>query len=393
MEETGMQKIPDYIGPMAFGLKMGVILPGMDIVDKVFEPLSLCYRDGLLQDGDVICITESIVARAQNNYVTVDDIAREIAAKLDLSPDGKVAVVFPIASRNRFSMILKGIARVVPRGEVIVQFSFPTDEVGNQVVAADLSEGLAREPITIEDLGGRTFKHPVTGVDYISFYREIIEKEGSVSSVILSNNPLHVLELKPDGVIAADIHSRDKTKKTISECFSNCITLDQICNEGEARSEWGLLGSNMSAGEKLKLAPRDGQKVVQELQSKIRVDIGLNVEVMIYGDGAYLDPSSGIYELADPRAAFAATDGLNRCREGLKYKFLADYCFHEENKTAEEIELYLSENIRRDLPEDCMEKEGTTPRQMEDVLASLADLVSGSADAGTPVVIIKGFLK
>lgn len=388
-----MLKMPDYIGPMAFGLKMGVILPGMNIVKKVFEPLLLCHRDGLLADGDVICITESVVARAQNNYITVDDIAREITDKLNLSAEGSVAVIFPIASRNRFSMILKGIARAVPRGEVIVQLSFPTDEVGNQVIGADFARCLDREPITFDDLGGRTFKHPITGVDYISFYREIIMEEGARPVIILSNNPLAALEFKPDGVIAADIHSRENTKKTITGWFENCITLDQVCNEGEARSEWGLLGSNMSAGERLKLAPRDGQKVVEELQSMIKAKIGIDVQVMIYGDGAYLDPSSGIYELADPRAAFAATEGLNRFREGLKYKFLADHCFHEENKTAEEIEVILSESICRDLPENCMEKEGTTPRRMEDVLASLADLVSGSADAGTPVVVIRGFLK
>lgn len=388
-----MQKIPDYIGPMAFGLKMGVILPGMNIVDKVFEPLSLLYSDGLLGESDVICITESIVARAQNNYITVDDIAREISGRLKLTAEGRVAVVFPIASRNRFSMIMKGIARAVPRGEVVLQLSFPTDEVGNEIIAADFAGQLDKEPITIGDLNGRTFKHPVTGVDYINYYEEIIAGEGARPVIILSNNPLHALEYNPDGVIAADIHSREKTKKAICSFFENCITLDQVFNEGEARSEWGLLGSNMSSGEKLKLAPRDGQKVVEELQSRIKKNIGLDVQVMIYGDGAYLDPSSGIYELADPRAAFAATEGLNRFREGLKYKFLADQCFHEGNKTAEEIEKFLSESISRNLPQDCMEKEGTTPRRMEDVLASLADLVSGSADAGTPVVVIKGFLK
>lgn len=388
-----MQKIPDYIGPSAFGLKMGVILPGMNIVEKVFQALQLCCRDGLLEDGDVICITESVVARAQNNYITVDDIAREIAEKLNLSAGSRVGVVFPIASRNRFSMILKGIARSVPRGEVIVQLSFPRDEVGNQVVSADYTRELNKELITLEDLGGRIFKHPVTGVDYMSYYRELIAGEGAKPVIILSNNPLHVLEYKPDGIVAADIHSREKTKLIITEWFENCITLDQVCNDGLAWSEWGLLGSNMSAGEKLKLAPRDGQKVVEALRSRVKAENGINIEVMIYGDGAYLDPSSGIYELADPRAAFAATEGLNLFRQGLKYKFLADHCYHEEQKTLEEIETFLSESICRDLPEDCMEKEGTTPRRMEDVLASLADLVSGSADAGTPVVLLKGFLR
>ncbi len=388
-----MLKLPDYIGPMAFGLKMGVILPGMNIIEKVFEPVSNCSRDGLLTDGDVICITESVVARAQNNYITIDDIAREIREKLKIEPESRIAVVFPIASRNRFSMILKGIARAVPRGEVVVQLSYPADEVGNLIIDIDFAMNLNKELITYEDLQGRSYMHPVTGVDYLELYRQIIAAEGANPVIILSNNPLHALELQPDAVIAADIHTRFDTEKKISAWFENCITLDKICNEGEKFSEWGLLGSNMSAGERIKLAPRQGQQVVESLQQKIKSDLGLNVQVMIYGDGAYLDPSSGIYELADPRTAFAATAGLDRFREGLKYKYLADQCFHEQNKTAEEIESILLESMCREMAEDSLEKEGTTPRRMEDVLASLADLVSGSADAGTPVVVIKGFIR
>ncbi len=388
-----MMKMPEYIGPLAYGLKMGVILPGMDIIETIFAPLSRCHRDGLLGDGDVICITESIVARAQNNYITVDDIAREISNKLDIAPTGKVAVVFPIASRNRFSMILKGIARAVPRGEVVVQFSYPTDEVGNRVIEPEFAEKLGQDVITLDDLGEYRFVHPVTGVDYINLYREIIEEEGARPLLLLSNDPLQTLEYKPDGIIAADIHSRNITREAIGAGYENCITLDQVCNEGETYSEWGLLGSNMSSGERIKLAPREGRQTVEQLQSKIEEELGILVQVLIYGDGAYLDPSSGIYELADPRAAFAATEGLNCLREGLKYKLLADRCFHEESKSAEEIEAIIQESVRRDLPRDSLEKEGTTPRHMEDVLASLADLVSGSSDAGTPVVVIRGFLK
>lgn len=388
-----MIKIPDYIGPMAFGLKMGVILPGMDIVEKVFELIACCSRDGLLNEGDVVCITESVVARAQNNYITIDDIAREITEKLKTGPESRIAVVFPIASRNRFSMILKGIARAVPQGEVVIQLSHPNDEVGNQVIDPEFAGYLNKEPIVYEDLKGRSFKHPVTGVSYIEFYRDIIAAEGANPVVILSNNPIHSLELHPDAVIVADIHTRFDTEKKLFAWFENCITLDKICNEGEKSSEWGLLGSNMSAGERIKLAPRHGQQVVESLQGRVKNELGFDVQVMIYGDGAYLDPSSGIYELADPRAAFAATEGLNRFREGLKYKYLADHCYHEQNKTAEEIEVILSESMCREMAEDSLEKEGTTPRRMEDVLASLADLVSGSADAGTPVVLIKGFIK
>ncbi len=387
-----MIKMPDYVGALAFGLKMGVILPGMDIVEKVFEALEICHRDGLLDHGDVICVTESIVARAQNNYITIDDIAREIRGKLKLSPEGRVGVLFPIASRNRFSMILKGIARAVPGGEVVVQFSFPADEVGNEVVDAEFAESLDKDPLTLADLEGAQFKHPLTGVNYLELYRDIITEVGAKAVIILSNDPRQILSYQLDGIIAADIHTRAKTKKTITADFDNCITLDEVCTTGEAHSEWGLLGSNMSAGERLKLAPREGMAVVRELQEKVSAELGINLQVMIYGDGAYLDPSSGIYELADPRAAFAVTDGLNLIRQGLKYKYLADQCFHEEKKSAEEIEAIISAGNNKDLPENCLEREGTTPRRMEDILASLADLVSGSADAGTPVVVIKGFL-
>ncbi len=385
-------KIPEYIGPMAFGLKMGVVLPGMDIIKTIYEPLEQCYRDDLLTDGDVICITESIVARAQGNYITVDDIAREIRDKLQVGDQNRLAVVFPIASRNRFSMILRGIARSVPQGEVVVQLSYPFDEVGNQVIDPDFSKSFNEDLIKMEDLKGHDFRHPLTGVNYIELYRKIIEEEGAAANIILSNDPLQVLELNPDAVIAADIHTRASTKEKINDRYENCITLDQVCTEGESYSEWGLLGSNMSSGEKLKLAPRDGQKVVNSLRSELYERLGIRVEVMIYGDGAYLDPSSGIYELADPRAAFAVTDGLDCLREGVKYKYLADQCFHEEKMSAEEIEALLTDSKKKELAEDSIDREGTTPRRMEDVLASLADLVSGSADAGTPVVVVRGFL-
>jgi F420-0:gamma-glutamyl ligase len=388
-----MLKLPDYIGPMAYGLKMGVILPGMDIVKKVYEALEQSRKDGLLDSGDIVCITESVVARSQDNYITLDRIAREITEKLKLTETSRLAVIFPIASRNRFSMIMKGIARAVPRGEVLVQLSFPTDEVGNEVISPEFTAKLGKDLITEEDLGNKSFRHPITGVDYIKLYSDIIREEGAKPIIILSNNPLHSLEFGVNGIIVADIHKRQKTIQEISGWFENSITLDQVCNEGEVCSEWGLLGSNMSAGERLKLAPRDGQLVVEKLQQIIKDSLGIHIEVMIYGDGAYLDPSSGIYELADPKAAFAATAGLNCFREGLKYKYLADQCYHEEKRSVAEIETIMAESIGQQLPADDISKEGTTPRRMEDVLASLADLVSGSADAGTPVVVIKGFLR
>ena len=386
-------KIPEYMGTMAFGLKMGVILPGMDIIEKVYERLVICQKDGLLGHHDVICVTESVVARAQDNYVTVDDIAREIKAKLNLKPESRVAVVFPIASRNRFSMLLKGIARAVPKGEVVIQFSYPHDEVGNQIIDLKAFGGTKKELFSGADAEKLACKHPVTGIDYISFYREIIASEGAKPVIVLSNNPLDALGFQPDGVIVADIHKRIETKTKLVARFKNTITLDQVFTEGKKRSRWGLLGSNKSAGERIKLAPHSGQKVVERLQQKVKKGLGLNVEVMIYGDGAYLDPTSRIYELADPQATFAATAGLSGLREGLKYKYLADQCFHEDKKSVEEIELIMSDLLKQKISEDCLEKEGTTPRKMQDVLASLADLISGSSDAGTPVVIIRGFIR
>ncbi len=386
-----MTLLPEYVGPAALGLKMGVILPGMSIVEEVFQRLSCCHRDNLLHEKDIIAITESVVARSQNNYVTTQDIAREVRKKLNLSPQGRIAVVFPIASRNRFSMILKGIAEAVPQGEVLVQLSFPLDEVGNQVVCPEFAREQNSDLIPGEALISKDFKHPITGVNYINLYHEVIRAAGAKPYVYLCNDPARVAQFKPDGVIAADIHTREATKAAIKDVIDNCITLDNLCSEGPVYSEWGLLGSNMSSGDRLKLAPRDGQEVVEELQRRVSEELGLNVEVLIYGDGAYRDPSSGIYELADPKPALAATGGLNCFREGVKFKYLADHYFHEHGKSAVEIEAILAESIRNDPPGDSIEREGTTPRRLEDVLASLADLVSGSADAGTPVVLIKGF--
>jgi F420-0:gamma-glutamyl ligase len=385
-----MNSLPKYIGPMAFGIKMGVILPGMNIVEQVYQELRRCHEDGLLNDGDIVCITESVVARAQNNYVTTGDIAREVREKLQLTPEGRVAVVFPIASRNRFSMILKGIAEAVPRGAVLIQLSFPCDEVGNQIISPEFVQELGQDLIAAADLSGRKFCHPITGVDYIGLYRDVITGAGAEPVLFLCNDPVRVCDYRPDGVIAADIHTRSATKAAIKGVFENCITLDALCSAGEAYSEWGLLGSNMSAGNKLKLAPREGKETVYALQSRVADELGVKVEVLIYGDGAYRDPTSGIFELADPKPAFAATAGLNCFREGVKFKYLADH-YHEQGKSSDEIETILAETKQRGLSEDCIEREGTTPRRMEDVLASLADLVSGSADAGTPVVLIKGF--
>ncbi len=385
-----MSRLPKYVGPLAFGVKMGLIVHGMDIVKTVFDQLIRCHRDGLLDDGDIVCITESVVARAQNNYVTTADVAREVGEKLQLSPEDRLGLVFPIASRNRFALVLRGLSLALPRGEVVVQFSFPYDEVGNQVIDPDFACSLGQELITLEELGDREFPHPVTGIDYLRLYRDIVSEAGAVPRIILCNDPLRILQYSPDGVIAADIHTRARTKALLAAHHSRCLTLDQLCNSGAVYSEWGLLGSNISAGEKIKLAPREGPAIVAGLQQLAKEQLGVHLEVMIYGDGAYRDPTTGIYELADPRTTVAATAGLNRYREGIKYKYLADHYYLEKGKSVAEIEKLLEEQ-KQNPGADKEACEGTTPRRMEDVVASLADLVSGSSDAGTPLVIVKGF--
>ncbi len=387
-----MSKLPEYIGPMAMGLKMGVITPGVDIVDEVFKSVEKADDDDLLDDGDIICITESVVARAQENYIEVQEVSDVISKVLDLEKNDTIGVVFPITSRNRFSMILEAIARAVPKGKVIVQFPYPSDEVGNQVISPSYVEKLNKDVITEKDIDHEHCIHPITEVNYIKYYKDIIEKTGADSEIILCNDEKHILKHDPDGVIAADIHTREETKKSIKEHMDNCINLDDVCTEGDVCSDWGLLGSNMSSGDRLKLAPKNGDEIVNSLQQRVKGELDIHIEVIIYGDGAYKDPTSGIYELADPKPAVAATLGLNRFRRGVKYKYLADRLYHEENKSPEEIEKILEKKKKENKSENSMEKEGTTPRRMEDLLGSLADLVSGSADAGTPVVLVKNFL-
>ncbi len=387
-----MKDVPDYIGPMAMGLKMGVIVPGMDIVDEVFDSVERCYEDGLLDDGDVLCITESVVARAQDNYVTVDEVSREIRERSGLKKNGTVGVVFPITSRNRFSMILKSISEAVSEGKVIVQMSFPYDEVGNQTISPKFVEKLNKDVITMDDIIMDECQHPITEVNYLRYYKEIIEEAGAEPQIVLCNDPSHIVRYEPDAVIASDIHTRHETKEAICKKFDNCITLCELFNEGRSCSEWGLLGSNMSSGDRLKLAPKNGYEVVKNIQKRIKDELKVQTEVLIYGDGAYKDPSSGIYELADPSVTVASTDGLDHFRRGVKYKYIADQYHHKEGKDAYEIEKIIKEKKTEDRSESSMEKEGTTPRRMEDILGSLADLVSGSADAGTPVVLVKNIL-
>jgi F420-0:gamma-glutamyl ligase len=391
-----MSRIPDYVGVCAFAIKMGVVLPGSNIVDMICESLNKCVHDELLSDGDTVCITESVVARAQNNYISTADIAEEIREKMQVGEDARLGVVFPILSRNRFSLILKGIAMAVPKGEVIVQLTYPVDEVGNQILSVEAAECLGEANgglILPAHLGEQRFRHPVTGVDYIQLYHDIIEECGAKPTIYLCNDPLRIVQLAPDSVIVANVHDRHRVSRKLKEHIENCLTLQDFCNRrNDSWSEWGLLGSNMSSPDRLKLAPREAGQVAAVIQERVRAVLGKYVEVIVYGDGAYRDHSTGIYELADPQPVFGMTSGFKgKYRVGLKYKYLVD-SLHENGHNQEEIEAILDEKMKEEYGRDSLETEGTTPRKVEDILASLADLVSGSSDAGTPLIIVKGFL-
>lgn len=393
-----MTFFPEYVGPAAFGIKMGVIGPGTDLERLVVDAVIQCNHDELLDNGDVICITESVLARSQNNYVTLDEIAQEFRAKLNLTESGKVGVIFPIASRNRFSMIMEAIAKAVPRGEVVVQLSWPTDEVGNEVISEEFLAPLGKtlyDIITPAELEGQDFSHPITKVDYIKLYKEAIKAIGAKATVFLANDARAIEGYNCDGIIVADIHTRSKTKAAVDEISSNSMTLVDICSDENQTvwSEWGLLGSNMSAAGKLKLAPRSASAFAELVQQRIMDRIQKRVEVIIYGDGAYKDPTTGIYELADPKPVFGATSGFSGAfREGVKYKYLADIGLTS-GRNEHEIEELLLQKQAESYEQNQVETEGTTPRKLEDVIASLADLVSGSADAGTPVIVVKGFFR
>lgn len=392
-----MGGLPFYLGVIAFGVRMGVILPGDDIVEEVYRTVEKCHRDGLIDDGDILCVKESVVARAQNNLVSKEEIAEEVREKLALTEGDNLGILFPIASRNRFAPILQGFAKAVYAGKVTIQFSFPRDCVGNQLAPEHLDEKLNRnlqmDEISFDEIMKVDFHHPATGVNYVRLYTSIIEKEGAEPYIFLSNDPLRIIKHEPDGIIVACIHERDKILQKIKRVFDNAITLKGLCNDPKKRawSEWGLLGSNLYSERLIKLAPRESYVVAKKIQEKVLEGIGKKVEVVVYGDGAYLDPSTMIYELADPVCSFGHTEGLNKRREGIKYKYFVGK-LEAQGKTREEIEKIIENEKQKTYKIDDISMEGTTPRKMVDVVATLADLVSGSADAGTPLVIVKGFI-
>ena len=385
----------DYQGTISRGVRAPIIRRGDDLVKITADCIEAAAKQGgfAIQDKDVIAVTEAVLARSQGNYATIDQIAKDVSEKFG---DHTVGLVMPIFSRNRFSMILKGISKGVKK--LVVQLSYPSDEVGNSFVTPDVLFEKGVNPytdvFTAEEFR-KTFgdvRHIFTGVDYIDYY----EKTGSCE-VILANNPCEILK-HTKYVINADIHTRKRTKaQLIRGGAEKVVSLDEILSapvDGSGYNEkYGVLGSNLATENSVKLFPRDGQKFVESLQAEMKKRTGKTVECMVYGDGAFKDPVGGIWELADPVASPAFTEGLRGKPNEIKLKYLADNDLASLN--GEEAIEAMKDMIRHkesDLTNN-MKSQGTTPRQLTDLLASLSDLTSGSGDKGTPFILIQNYFK
>lgn len=386
------------VGTIARGVRCPIIREGDDLAKIVTDSiLDACASDNTeMRDRDIVALTESIVARAQGNYVSVDAIAKDIQSKLG---DDTIGVIFPILSRNRFSILLKAMARSAKK--VVLMLSYPSDEVGNELISLDQIDEAGINPYSdvlnlamYRDHFGETI-HPFTGVDYVSYYSEIIEGEGASVEVVFSNNPRTILDYT-DKVIACDIHSRARTKRILNAHGADIVIgLDDIMNHSVNGSgfntQYGLLGSNKSTEDTVKLFPRECHGLVEEIQNNLLKETGKHVEVMVYGDGAFKDPMGKIWELADPTVAPAYTKGLEGTPNELKLKYLADNDFKDLTGEAlkEAIESQIL-NKQENLVGDML-SQGTTPRRIVDLVGSLCDLVSGSGDKGTPIVHIQGY--
>lgn len=386
------------IGTISRGLRGPIIKEGDDLTKIVVDTLLECVDKGDFEIGekDVLAVTESILARAQSNYATTDQLAEDVRAKLG---GETVGVVFPILSRNRFAICLRGIAKGAKK--VVVMLSYPSDEVGNHILDLDLLDEKGVNPYTdlltqaeFENLFGKS-KHTFTDIDYVNYYKELIEEEGAEAEIIFSNNPRKIVDYT-DKVICADIHTRTRTKRLIKEAGGKVVIgMDELLNAPVNGSgynpEYGILGSNKATENTIKLFPVNAQEFVEGVQAEIKKRTGKVVEVMVYGDGAFKDPVGKIWELADPVVSPGFTSGLVGQPNELKLKYLADNDFAElrgdELKAA--IETAIKEKDANLVGQ--MATEGTTPRRLTDLLGSLCDLTSGSGDKGTPFIYIQGY--
>ena len=386
------------VGTVSRGIRCPIIRQGDDLAAMVAESvLAAAAGEGFsLRDRDVISLTESIVARAQGNYASVDAIAADVRAKLG---GGTVGVMFPILSRNRFAVCLKGIARGAKK--VVLMLSYPSDEVGNHLITLDQIDEAGVNPysdvLTLEryrDLFGENV-HEFTGVDYVQYYGDLIRAEGTEVEIVFANQPRAILQYA-DCILTCDIHTRARTKRILRDAGAKIVCgLDDILTssiDGSGYNErYGLLGSNKATEDSIKLFPRECKDLVLDIQSRILAATGKHVEVMVYGDGAFKDPQGKIWELADPVVSPAFTDGLIGTPNELKLKDLADNDFKD--LSGDELKAAIAESIRHkdDNLVGNMASQGTTPRQLTDLIGSLCDLTSGSGDKGTPVVLVQGY--
>ena len=394
-----MQNDVRLVGTVSRGIRCPIIREGDDLGEIVADSvIKAAQSDGFaLRDRDVIAMTESIVARAQGNYATIDDIAADVRQKLG---GGTVGVIFPILSRNRFSICLRGIAKGAKK--IVLMFSYPTDEVGNSLADIDAIDAAGVNPysdvLTLEryrELFG-VYRLEFTGVDYVGYYEQLIREAGAEVEIIFANHAKDILPYA-DHVLACDIHTRARTKRLLKEAGAKVVCgLDDILNapvNGSGYNEsYGLLGSNKSTEDKVKLFPRDPKPLVLDVQQRILNATGKHVEVMVYGDGAFKDPKGKIWELADPVVSPAFTDGLIGTPNELKLKYLADNDYKD--LSGEALKEAISASIRKKDGSSLvgnMAAQGTTPRQLTDLIGSLCDLTSGSGDKGTPVVLVQGY--
>ncbi len=386
------------VGTVSRGLRAPIIRSGDDLVDIVTRSvLEAAADDGFtIRDRDVVALTEAIVARAQGNYASVDHIAADVRAKLG---GETVGVIFPILSRNRFAICLRGIAKGAKK--IVLMLSYPSDEVGNHLIDMDILDEKGIDPYKdVLDLAEYRAlfgyeKHPFTGVDYVEYYESLIKESGAEAEIFFANDPRAILS-HTKNVINCDIHTRARTRRLLAAAGAERVfSLDEIMTapvDGSGYNpKYGLLGSNKSTESQVKLFPRACQDLVEDIQKKLLEATGKHVEVMVYGDGAFKDPVGKIWELADPVVSPAYTSGLEGTPNELKLKYLADNDFADLSGEA------LKEAIKREIHKKDdnlvgkMVSEGTTPRRLTDLIGSLCDLTSGSGDKGTPIVYIQGY--
>lgn len=386
------------VGTVSRGIRTPIIRQGDDLAKIVTESVLAAAKSENfpLANKDVVAVTESVVARAQGNYCSVEDIANDVKNKLG---GETVGIIFPILSRNRFAICLKGIAKGAKK--VVLMLSYPSDEVGNELVSLDKLDAAGINPysdvLTLEQyrkLFGEN-KHPFTGIDYVQYYGDIVKECGAECEIIFANQAKTILQYT-NKIITCDIHTRTRTKRILKAAGAKVVCgLDDLMttsiNGSGFNSQYGLLGSNKAKEDQIKLFPRDCHDLVINIQKQLKAATGKNIEVMVYGDGAFKDPQGKIWELADPVVSPAYTDGLIGTPNELKLKYLADNDFKD--LQGEELKKAIQKSIKskdQNLKGN-MASEGTTPRQLTDLIGSLCDLTSGSGDKGTPVVLVQGY--